>query len=309
VRRALAQRLDRVPGIQVVGSASAVQEGIRQTHDLRPDVVLLEPKLAGGHGLDALRAIRDDNPSARVILLTSYIDDFELEVAMRLGAERYLLKDLDSQRLADVILGRNGSGARLWWECRQMTPTAHPKEPETVVLRNGETVTLRPIRPDDAPRLQAFHTRLSPESIYFRYHGTHPLLRPEEARWLSEVDYQTRMALVALREEGGEEQLIGVARYCVLGLGAPDVAEVAIIVEDRHQGKGLGTLLVDRLAAYARAHGIREFAAEVSVDNDRMLRFIRRIGLPMEKRLELGEWDIRIKLQDDPERVNELTPA
>ena len=107
VRQALAQRLNRAPGIQVVGGASASQEGILQARTLRPDVVLLEPKLVDGHGLDALPAIRADNPSTRVIILTSYVDDFELEVAMRLGAERYLLKDIDSQRLADTILGRD----------------------------------------------------------------------------------------------------------------------------------------------------------------------------------------------------------
>jgi len=107
VRRALAQRLDRVPGIQVVGAAGAGHEGILQARHIHPDVVLLEPKLADGRGLDALRAIRADSPSTRVIILTSYVDDFELEVAMRLGAERYLLKDLDSQRLTDVILGRD----------------------------------------------------------------------------------------------------------------------------------------------------------------------------------------------------------
>ncbi len=183
----------------------------------------------------------------------------------------------------------------------------YPKELETVTLHDGALTTIRAIQPDDALRLQAFHTRLSPESIYFRYHGVHPVLRPEEARWLSEVDYRTRMALVATREEGGEEHIIGVARYSVIGPGAPDRAEVAIVVEDRYQGKGLGTLLVERLAAYARAHGIREFVAEVSAENDRMMRFIRHIGLPVEKELVLSEWNIKIKLQGEPAHEKELT--
>lgn len=115
VRQALAQRLSQAPGIQVVGAASASQEGILQCCTLRPDVVLLEPKLVEGHGLDALPAIRADNPSTRVIILTSYVDDFELEVAMLLGAERYLLKDVDSQRLAEVILGQNGVPSQPAW--------------------------------------------------------------------------------------------------------------------------------------------------------------------------------------------------
>ena len=108
VRQALAQRLSRVSGVQVLGSAGASGEGLDRVRAMHPEVVLLEPKLVDGRGLDTLRAIRLDSPATRVIILTSYVDDLELERAMQLGAEHYLLKDLDSQRLADVILGRRG---------------------------------------------------------------------------------------------------------------------------------------------------------------------------------------------------------
>lgn len=104
-RRALVQRLNRVPGVQVVGCAATSRDGVMQTRRLHPDVVLLEPKLADGHGLEALPAIRTEHPATRVIILTTHVDDFELEVAMRLGAERYLLKNLDAYRLTDLILG------------------------------------------------------------------------------------------------------------------------------------------------------------------------------------------------------------
>ena len=107
VRQALAQRLSRVPGIQVLGTAGASQDALAQVRDTHPDVVLIELKLADGLGLDTLRAIRADNPSTRVIVLTSYADDFERQVALKLGAERYLLKDINSQVLADAILDRN----------------------------------------------------------------------------------------------------------------------------------------------------------------------------------------------------------
>ena len=107
VRQALVRRLSRVPDIQVVGSAAASQDGIVQVQAAHPDVVLLEPKLGDGQGLATLRAIRAAHPSTRVIALTSYLDEFEREAALRLGAERYLLKDIDSQKLADAILDRD----------------------------------------------------------------------------------------------------------------------------------------------------------------------------------------------------------
>ena len=173
------------------------------------------------------------------------------------------------------------------------------KEPETVTLRDGKTVTIRPIRADDAPRLQALHSRLSPESIYLRFLGVRPVLPPKEARRLASVDYHTRMAFVATHEKGGEETIVAVARYAAIGADKPGLAEAAIVAEDGYQGKGLGTLLAERLAAYARTHGIRAFLAEVSFENDRVMQFIRRTGLPVEKKLESGVWKIEVKLDAD----------
>jgi len=180
-------------------------------------------------------------------------------------------------------------------------PIEFSKAPETVTLRDGKTVTIRPIRADDAPRLQALHSRLSPESIYLRFLGVRPVLPPKEARRLASVDYHTRMAFVATREEGGEEIILAVARYAAIGADKPDLAEAAIVVEDGYQGKGLGTLLMERLVAYARAHGIRAFLAEASFENDRIMQFIQRAGLPVEKKLESGVWEVRVKLGGEPD--------
>lgn len=109
VRHALAQRLSRVNGIDIIGSAGTSQDGINLARATHPDVVLLELKMADGQGIDALRLIRAETPPARVIVLTSYRDDFEQQVALKLGAERYLLKDIDSPGLAKVILGQNNA--------------------------------------------------------------------------------------------------------------------------------------------------------------------------------------------------------
>src|SRR5574341_2377408 len=104
-------------------------------------------------------------------------------------------------------------------------PAVPPHTTETVTLPGGAAVTLRPIRPDDVPRLQVFHTRLSPETIYLRFLGMHPTLSDKEAEKLANVDYQTRMALVATRTEQEEESLIGVARYAVTGPERPGRSE------------------------------------------------------------------------------------
>ena len=177
-----------------------------------------------------------------------------------------------------------------------------PGKPEAVTLRDGTTVTIRPIRPDDARGLQALFDRLSPESISLRFLG-HPKELPyEQARQLANVDYRTRMALVATRQHGSEEHIIAVARYAADPAGQPDLAEAAIVVEDEYQKRGLGTLLLTRLVAYAQAHGIRAFRAMVHQDNIQIMRFVRHSGLPAERALEAGVWEVLVKLEPEAER-------
>ncbi|MBL7184559.1 MAG: GNAT family N-acetyltransferase [Anaerolineae bacterium] len=176
-----------------------------------------------------------------------------------------------------------------------------PEKPEPVTLRDGSAVTIRPIRPDDARRLQALFDRLSPESISLRFLGQPKELPYEQAEQLANVDYQKRMALVATREQDGEEHIIAVARYAVNPADQPDLAEAAIVVEDEYQKRGLGTLLLSRLVAYAQAHGIRAFMATVHQDNIQIMRFVRHSGLPTESTLEAGVWEIVVKLEPEAE--------
>ena len=172
---------------------------------------------------------------------------------------------------------------------------------EAVTLRDGTMVTIRPIRPDDAPRLQAFFARLSPESIYSRFLGFRNELPREQAECLANVDCQTQMALVATRKQYCEEDVIADARYIVIPAGEPSLAEAAIVVEDRYQNRGLGTLLLKRLTACARMHGIHTFLAAVHHSNAWVMRLIRRSGLPTESRVEAGTREIRVKLEMEPD--------
>ena len=178
--------------------------------------------------------------------------------------------------------------------------TLSAKNSESVELLDGMQVLIRPIRVDDAPRLQSLFGRLSQTSIYYRFLGLRKELSGEQARRLADLDYQTQMALVATCGNGADEDVIAVARYSVLPGSRPVEAEAAIVVEDRHQSKGLGTLLLERLAAYATAHGIRTFLAEIRHDNGRILRLIRRSGLPSQSRLEAGVLVLRVGLEQEP---------
>jgi acetyltransferase len=170
---------------------------------------------------------------------------------------------------------------------------------ERVSLRDGTLVSIRPIRPEDAPRLQALFTRLSPASIYLRFLGYRKMLSDAEARSLAEVDYNNRMAFVAFVEQGAEERIIGVARYAIVENVVPCSAEAAVVVEDEYQGRGLGTILLEKLVGYARENGVQAFWATVHRNNAQILRFIKRSGLPVERKaLKEGVWDIRVRLGD-----------
>ena len=125
---------------------------------------------------------------------------------------------------------------------------ARPMKP--VTLTDGTPVTLRHIRPEDESALTALYERLSPQTAYQRFFTVMRRLPPDWAHILANVDYDRRMAIVALGP-GGE--LIGVARY-VYDERAQE-AEIAIVIEDRWQGRGLGTRLLGELIGYAEARG------------------------------------------------------
>ena len=178
------------------------------------------------------------------------------------------------------------------------TPENYPWDwVEDVTLLNDLQVTIRPIRPDDAARLQEGFKRLSPQSRYLRFLETSNELSDKQARELSNLDYDTRMALVAETATDEGVVLIGVARYATLAPEHPDWAECAIVVADEVQQRGLGSLLMNRLGRYAVNHGVKVFVGTIHLTNTTMLRFIKRAGLPYEKTIiEPGIWEVRVQL-------------
>ena len=161
-------------------------------------------------------------------------------------------------------------------------PAGYPRELERdVVLRDGTQVHVRPIRPEDAPRLVAAYERLSAHSAYQRFFSAMRRLPPNWARFLATVEYRRRLALIAERPSGAEMELLGVARY---EASHDDAPEVAFVILDAWQNRGLGTALFQALLEAAEARGIRKFRAWVLADNIRMLDLIQRHGEVVERR-------------------------
>ncbi len=151
-----------------------------------------------------------------------------------------------------------------------------------VVLRDGSTGHLRPILPSDADAVQAFHQSQSQNSIYLRFFTYKSSLSEKELKRFTEVDYTARLAFVVTRGQ----DIIGIGRYD--RLDDPKVAEVAFNVSDAHQGRGLGSILLEHLAAAARENGISRFTAEVLPENRKMITVFAEAGYEVERHFDDG---------------------
>jgi GNAT superfamily N-acetyltransferase len=149
-------------------------------------------------------------------------------------------------------------------------------------------VLIRPIRRDDGDRLSASHTRLSPESRYRRFLSAKPELTGADVRYLVQVDGIDHIALVATQPWLRDEPIVAVAR-CIRIPGSPDTGEVAIVVADVLQGKGVGTRLVRRLAELAIAQGITRFRAVMLSENLAIQRLLTGLAAGPVTRTYHGE--------------------
>lgn len=150
-----------------------------------------------------------------------------------------------------------------------------------MLLRDGGTAHIRPITPDDAALLVSFYARVSDTSKYYRFFSPMPELSDRDVRRFTTVDYDDRVALVLTLQD----QMIAVGRYDVV---RPGEAEVAFLVEDKHQGRGIGQLLLEHLAQAARERGLDRFMAEVLPDNMRMIQTFRDAGYRVASEYEDG---------------------
>ncbi|WP_221349100.1 bifunctional GNAT family N-acetyltransferase/acetate--CoA ligase family protein [Streptomyces beigongshangae] len=159
-----------------------------------------------------------------------------------------------------------------------------------VVLRDGGTARVRPITADDADRLVSFYEQVSDESKYYRFFAPYPRLSAKDVHRFTHHDFVDRVGLTAT--VGGE--FIATVRYDRIdahGLPASapaDEAEVAFLVQDAHQGRGVASALLEHIAAVARERGIRRFAAEVLPANNKMIKVFTDAGYQQKRSFEDG---------------------
>jgi GNAT superfamily N-acetyltransferase len=166
-------------------------------------------------------------------------------------------------------------------------------EESTETLPGGESVLVRPARLSDEGALQDLLYRLSDESVYKRFFShkkTHP---HKELQQLVDLDYENNMALVVTRPEDPGGEILGTARYDVNG--ATMMADIAFVVRDDWQGRGIGRLLLRKLGAVARERGLRGFTADVLVHNKPMLEVFHESGLKVRSRVDHGVYHIEAK--------------
>ncbi|MEV5357604.1 GNAT family N-acetyltransferase [Streptomyces sp. NPDC052693] len=169
-----------------------------------------------------------------------------------------------------------------------------------VVLRDGGTARVRPITVDDAERLVSFYEQVSDESKYYRFFAPYPRLSAKDVHRFTHHDFVDRVGLAAT--VGGE--FIATVRYDRIGpdgtpASAPaDEAEVAFLVQDAHQGRGVASALLEHIAAVARERGIRRFAAEVLPANTKMIKVFTDAGYTQKRSFEDGV--VRLEFDLEP---------
>ncbi|WP_406158046.1 GNAT family N-acetyltransferase [Streptomyces sp. NBC_01005] len=174
-----------------------------------------------------------------------------------------------------------------------------------VVLRDGGTARIRPITTDDAERLVSFYGQVSDESKYYRFFAPYPRLSDRDVHRFTHHDYVDRVGLAVT--VGGE--FIATVRYDRIDergrpASAPaDQAEVAFLVQDAHQGRGVASALLEHIAAVARERGIRRFAAEVLPANNKMIKVFRDAGYTQQRSFEDGSVHLTLDLEPTAESL------
>ncbi|HXQ43483.1 MAG TPA: GNAT family N-acetyltransferase [Acidimicrobiales bacterium] len=166
-----------------------------------------------------------------------------------------------------------------------------------VLLRDGSTARIRPIAPDDAASVVSFHNRLSPESVRLRFFTPHPHLSEKEIDRLTHLTGGDDLALVAFR--GAD--IVAIAQYD----RAPESeeAEVGFVVDDSYQGRGLSSLLLERLAAEARRYGIKRFVAQTLWENQAMRDVLRDAGFAPQSSHDADVVTVVLDIAPSPEAV------
>src|SRR5688572_9084995 len=167
----------------------------------------------------------------------------------------------------------------------------------TEALKNGATVKIRAVQPDDKDRISEAFSGLSLESVYMRFFRSKSSLSDQELKAATEVDFDNVVALVATITSGTKETIVAGGRYAVINRSAAAVsAEVAFLVEEDFQRLGIARRLLNHLAHIAREHGVSQFEADVLAQNQAMLSVFSESGLRAKQHSADGVVHVTISL-------------
>lgn len=167
---------------------------------------------------------------------------------------------------------------------------------DRITIKTGDTLFIRPIRPEDAPLLVTFFSHLSPRTIYYRFFSPLKQLPPAMLARFTQIDYDRSMALTAFLGNQENERMVGVAR--IIGDADPRTVEFAVMIADEWQGKGIGAELMRRLIAIARSRGVEKIWGTVLAENTQMLALGKKMGFEIKTAADSGCYELRAALQD-----------
>jgi acetyltransferase len=187
-----------------------------------------------------------------------------------------LFADADGVAAADAWMRLRPIGDR----ASRLAIAPYPAELERRWIAAGQSLLMRPIRPEDAEAHAAFFGRLSPQDVRYRFFTAMRELSPEQMARLTQVDYDREMAFVAVDEATGDT--VGVARLVREGEDA-DTGEFAVIVQADMKGRGVASRLMRGLIDWAREVGVHTVVGQVLADNAPMLAFVRHLGFEVHR--------------------------
>ncbi|MCT2386303.1 bifunctional acetate--CoA ligase family protein/GNAT family N-acetyltransferase [Erwinia pyrifoliae] len=174
----------------------------------------------------------------------------------------------------------------------------YPQElEEAVQLKNGQRALFRPILPEDEPLLQQFIARVTKEDLYYRYFSEINEFTHDDLANMTQIDYDREMAIVAVRQHNGLNEIIGVTRAIS---DADNIdAEFSVLVRSDLKSLGLGRRLLEKMIVYTRQHGLQQLNGITMPGNQGMISLARKLGFNIDIQLEDGIVGLTLPLRDD----------
>lgn len=174
----------------------------------------------------------------------------------------------------------------------------YPESLETWrTTKTGLNIMLRPVKITDETPLKDFFYALSEDSMYLRFFSMRKDMPRQRLQEFMVIDYSRKMVILAILQDKDKETIVGLGQYEVNR--DMHTAEVAIVVRDEYQGKGVGKEILSYLTYLARRQGLLAFTAEVLVENKPMITLFEKMGFDIEKRREEGVYEMRLRFREE----------